>query len=338
MNPITPFDELWGTFAVDDHTRRHAFVAETILFDRLVIPKPPEDDPEQHATWINEGWQPDLLKTAIGILGKLAVTIPWDENLRNVWAGEYASRFGKRSKLAKNVSFDFQTIRSAPPDHPAMWTTRMVLADRMNTKADEELFRKLKNLDVDPAANIESVVGFGSYQDFRREIPVEGMRMEGPPAPAATIPENAFLFRWDFVVPEDRDATDAKLLERAVVLSQQSEFRESRRRFHNWRRRLIANQVDAQKARDEMSRCLAVCNQVSEQSAKRHRTLTALQVIAAAAPLADFIHPGVGALGGVAFGLGAIVADKLVPEPQIGERERVAALVYDSRAAFGWYS
>jgi hypothetical protein len=33
--------ELWGTFSVKDHLRERAFVAEVLLYDRLVIPRPP---------------------------------------------------------------------------------------------------------------------------------------------------------------------------------------------------------------------------------------------------------------------------------------------------------
>jgi hypothetical protein len=64
--------------------------------------------------------------------------------------------------------------------------------------------------------------------------------------------------------------------------------------------------------------------------------LTALQVAALTAPLADFALPGLGTVGGVAFGGGAFLADKLVPFLQAGARETIAAIVHDSREMFGW--
>jgi hypothetical protein len=39
MKPTKPYDELWGTFAVNDHKRKRALVAEVILFARLVVPE-----------------------------------------------------------------------------------------------------------------------------------------------------------------------------------------------------------------------------------------------------------------------------------------------------------
>lgn len=37
--------EQWGTFSVKDHLRSRAFVAEVILFDKLVIPRPATKQP-----------------------------------------------------------------------------------------------------------------------------------------------------------------------------------------------------------------------------------------------------------------------------------------------------
>ena len=49
-------DELWGTFSVRDHLRRRAFIADVLLYDRLVIPYPPDD--EQRREWRSEGVGP----------------------------------------------------------------------------------------------------------------------------------------------------------------------------------------------------------------------------------------------------------------------------------------
>jgi hypothetical protein len=209
----------------------------------------------------------------------------------------------------------------------------MVLADRINDKSDEALYRKIKCLDIDPTAEIEAVVGYGSYLKFSKEMPVD---VTHPAAPAE--PDTAFLVSWDFLVPEDSDLTDGQLLDRAAKLSRQSEFRESRRSFHEWRRKLIARKVTMAAARDEMARCLAIYNCIVASAHSRTRTRTALQVAAVAAPLADLAIPGLGLAGGVAFGLGAMLSERLLPVPAPGPREKIAALVHDSREAFGWYA
>jgi hypothetical protein len=41
--------ELWGTFSVRDHLEPRAFVADVLLYDRIVVPTLPDgDDP---ASW-----------------------------------------------------------------------------------------------------------------------------------------------------------------------------------------------------------------------------------------------------------------------------------------------
>ncbi len=39
--------EIWGTFSVQDHCQKRAFVSAVLLYDKLVVPVPPRDEPEQ---------------------------------------------------------------------------------------------------------------------------------------------------------------------------------------------------------------------------------------------------------------------------------------------------
>jgi hypothetical protein len=331
-------DELWGTFAVDDHLRRRAFVAEVILFDRLVLPQPPENESDEYTRWKELGWRSDRLNAAVNTLEDLAVPVPWDSQLRSNWKSEYTSlsveqRAAFRMNVAQGAQRDFHFVKTIPRDQPSKWVTREVLVDALNPEKDEALYRRIRAIaDIDPTADIEAVVGYGSFARFREEAPVDL-------TPSRVAPEKdpAFLFRWDFVVPEDSDLSDDELLKRAIKLSRNDEFRDSRRQFHDWRRRLIAKRVTIETARSEMDRCLAVYTDVISKANIRTRVLRALQVVAATAPLADLALPGLGMVGGVVFGVGALLAERFVPVPTIGAREKFAALVHDSREKFGWH-
>jgi hypothetical protein len=326
-----------GTFAVDDHLRQRAFVAETVLFDRLIVPCPPPNDEEQYAEWVAEGWKPERLKEKLAPLEDLAIAVPWGEELRKEWKSEYRSltpsaRASKRMMLASGAAFDAKNIKSAPADQPSKYLTRMVLANRLNEQADDVLVQKMRKIvGIDPATEIESVVGYGSYAKFQEEVPLEESQPSNPLGADA-----ALLVKWEFLVPEDSDLTDGELLKRAAALSRKSEFRDSRRQFHEWRRKLSARHVSVEVAVAEMNRCLTIYNEIIDKTRLRSRALSALQVAAVAAPLADLALPGAGMIGGVVLGAGAFVADKLIPVPQVGAREKIAALVHDSREAFGW--
>lgn len=325
---MSPNDELWGTFAVDDHLRPRAFVAETVLFDRLIVPQPPPDNHAQHLEWVQRGWDPDTLKTKLARLGDLAVEISWDDRLRMDWQNEY-NRLATRMNLAQGAAFDAKNIRLAPLNQESKHVTRMVLANHLSEKSDGDLYQQVRKIiGMDLTAETETVVGYNSYQKFSKEVPLVPTQ--------APVADGALLISWEFLVPEDGALTDDELLDRAVKLGHNNEFREARRQFHDWRRRLAAKRVSAQNALVEMNRCLSVYNDIVDKTRRRSRMLSALQVAAVAAPLLDLALPGAGIIGGVVLGSGAFLADKLVAVPEVGAREKIAALVHDSREAFGW--
>jgi hypothetical protein len=60
--------ELWGTFSVRDHLVDRAFVADVLLYDRLVIPTLPEHTPE---TGWPASWKLAKQRALLGDLGAL---------------------------------------------------------------------------------------------------------------------------------------------------------------------------------------------------------------------------------------------------------------------------
>jgi hypothetical protein len=339
MSSVSSPNELWGTFAVDDHLPRRAFVAETILFDRVVIPLPPKGNDAEHRDWVRAGWQPDRLLEIRKRLGALAVAVPWTEELRARWRAAYSSGAGRsaiQAQLGNSAAGDVSAIKSAPANVDPKYLTRSVLARKIAAPVDEiadrELVSEIQALDVDPAGTVEVVVGYGSLAKYR----ADGTASPGVIAQPAEVGPATLFVTWDFLVPEDSTLSDTDLLLKAVALSSKDEFRDARRRFHEWRRKLAANGASVAQARAEMNRCLAACNEITTKERRRTRCLTALQVVAAVAPLADFAHPGVGTGAGVLLSAASMVAGRAVPHYKVGERESVAALVHDSREAFGW--
>jgi hypothetical protein len=89
--------ERWGTFSVVDHHRPRAFVAEVLLYDRLVLPYPPDE--EQRSRWSGQQWKPDLLDAKLEILPEeMIIRAPWNEYT--------PERYKSRVAAAKGLSFD----------------------------------------------------------------------------------------------------------------------------------------------------------------------------------------------------------------------------------------
>jgi hypothetical protein len=84
--------ELWGTYSVRDHLRRRAFVADVLLYDRLVIPRPPTPEEERPqpgkitevTRWGQAKWKPGRLANLLDILreGDLIIEVPWAAQAR----------------------------------------------------------------------------------------------------------------------------------------------------------------------------------------------------------------------------------------------------------------
>jgi len=79
--------QVWGTFSVKDHCEPNAFVAEVMLYDRLVIPVPPDD--KERARWRESGWQPERLDKLLEILGDRAYVVNWDDERQKRWKARY---------------------------------------------------------------------------------------------------------------------------------------------------------------------------------------------------------------------------------------------------------
>jgi hypothetical protein len=168
------------------------------------------------------------------------VPVTWGEELRSKWRDQYgalspADRASLRAAMAQGSAFDFTNVRTSKHS-PATWLTRFVLVNKINhlvedprnDSTDEALLKTIRELDADPAANIDVVVGYETYAKFSEEV-----KLDVAAPIAETVDKTALLFRWDFVVPEEEsNITDEKYLETAIGLSDHDEFRASRREFH----------------------------------------------------------------------------------------------------------
>src|SRR5271168_359035 len=94
----------WGTYSVRDHIGSRAFVADVLLFDKLVIPRPATEQEllaeggqsageDQLEHWRRMKWKPDRQRELLDILGEfdLAIELPWGVQARQDWRTVYRS-------------------------------------------------------------------------------------------------------------------------------------------------------------------------------------------------------------------------------------------------------
>ncbi len=321
--------EVWGTFSVSDHLRKRPFVADVLLYDKLVIPVIPKNDETVRSRWLKQGWRPDDQERYLEILTEtnpnLVRTVPWDLRKNE----NFKSRFQRATGVAYEphnltTTRESLTTREVDPDQPEFHATRLVLEDYAR---DPETRSDIPNsVWVDPMA------AYPSYDTFAKDVTVRVNRKKLTSADTRL----AGLFGWEFVVPEEPKMSDLELLGVAAKLASDASFREKRRAFHDWRRRVIKEGITENTALEEMKTLVDEYKDVVRKSGLRTRILNGFTIAGIAASIAgSFAVPAVGLVGAF-LGVGRLGVEKWMPDSEPSTDQRAAAMFHDARKKFGW--
>jgi hypothetical protein len=324
---------LWGTFSVVDHKRRRPFIADVLLYDRLVVPVP--NGPNEVERWRGIHRDPDLQNRLLGIVGDLVVKVPWSLQLHDAWARRYAdentsddnSEISVRDDVAEAVESDANNIEMArrnisafggqgllanDPDDPAFMVTRMVLADEIGSRKDHALLAGLPRTD-----EVKAVVAYSSYSRFKGSRGTLTREPEAGGQPVST-------FGWPFFVPSGSNRTDDDLLREAVELAHADEIGEWRAAVQRWQRDAFMEGKSDVEARAEMEELMRQYAAVARKRKIRVRSRWAFAVSAAAAGAAPVAFPPLG-IPAALFGLGA-----LLPSGNMPGNLKVAAMFHEA--------
>ena len=200
--------ELWGTFSVRDHLEPRAFVADVLLYDRLVIPTLP--DGRSESEW-PRSWNLAKQKSLLRDLGELAIAIPWDNERRQTWQDRFDSaqdevRRKARTAFSEAVGRDVERARQAQKTDLPYYVTRETLQDAANHAADDKLFKKLRaTRRAQPGSQLEVVCAYPSFERFAVDVP----SVSGAP-PLKPFASPGQVFGWTFFVPESDDTSESE--------------------------------------------------------------------------------------------------------------------------------
>jgi hypothetical protein len=209
--------ETWGAFSVTDHLEPKAFVADLLLYDRLVIPVP---EGEERERWEELGRKPKVLDRKLEILeggpakrrsrssSSLVQRVPWTSQLR--------------AQLDKNYPDERRSAREGMiSDAEAATADRVIVADWMKSAAETP----------------DIVAAYTSYEAVHDDLKL-GVK---PPSNGLSTPNDPFtgVIGWKFFVPEDSTLNDDELLDKVVELVHRKKFRQARGDFYAWRREAI---------------------------------------------------------------------------------------------------
>ena len=143
---------------------------------------------------------------------------------------------------------------------------------------------------------------------------------------------------WEFVVPEDSKMGDLELLKKAAELAVDGEFREKRRKFHDWRRKALTEGINDRAALEDMSTLVAEYSKAIKIADIKTKVAYAFAVAGFGLGVVGslgFVPAGMG-VGGAFAGLGAFALDKWVPGKEPTQEQSAAAMFHDARKWFGW--
>jgi hypothetical protein len=79
--------EIWAAYSVRDHLEPGAFLADVVMYDKLVVPVP-SDEPGERERWEKQ-WEPARQERLLVALGDRVRTVPWDAARRQRWGEAY---------------------------------------------------------------------------------------------------------------------------------------------------------------------------------------------------------------------------------------------------------
>jgi hypothetical protein len=299
--------EYWATYSVKDHLAERAFVADVMLYDRIVVPHPPDE--AERARWAKNGWDPDRLDRLLEILGP-------DRSRAIPWEGYYKEAWQDRMQAADHLNRDaFQATRDVLTSDLPPYVT--------GVRAD------LAYPDTDAlTANTGLRAPTESPEDGIAQLAaILGKRLLVPVAESYPDPEGA--------------------LRRAVALSDDGDFRRKRKAYYRWQREFLEDcarldtiwdNLDRQqviaKAFEEMQDLVAD----EERALRLHKiklsALFALTVAGTGLTLAGGGPVTSVGLAGAFVSVGSFLVDKLLaPEP---DKPAPAAFVTSARRHFDW--
>ena len=332
--------QLWGAHSVADHCVARAYVTDVILYDRIVVPVPPHDEPDEIKRWQAQ-WDPERQGTLLAALGDFAHRIEWSSELRDEWSslrpsspeedqdGENEGRgdvagyltldpfaatravvAGRlRSQLPGNEDARVLSVYGTPDAFDRTWrvtaTFPFLTRKTIVSRADDDF--DVEELDAEREAELRSRHDLASVLVSNFAIPTDDRRRRQPDT-----------------------GKDVELLKRALELTSDQDVGEKRRQFHEWVAEFDATQLPERRKVKEFGELLAAYNESVKKKAKRTWINRAIMVLRGASSGANILVPGAGAAGTGVAAIGTAAARPLMPGEWTPRNRGAAALISEA--------
>jgi hypothetical protein len=331
---------LWGCYSVADHLEHRAFVADLLLYDRLVVPVPSDDD---MARW-EERWDPERQARLLEILGGFVERVEWSGQLREQFELAWSTRDAADQIASLNEYAEALEVAPEEPwDYYYYSTSRVVLTEHMARKVLKELRKE--------RGDVRAVAVYAKPDRFDREWELTGtppfLRRVTRPRPGVLreVADPAPLDRQDLakvvitrlVVP-DEGKSDEEVLKRTVDLISRDEVPKRRAAFHGLLASLQAEGLRDDTVVGEIQDLLDAFNESIRRHSTAWRMRTAVQLVTTGISVAALWAPPVGLATGPVAAIGETAVRRRLErsEDQATKAELDAvALLAEAQLALG---
>ncbi|HEV2447663.1 MAG TPA: hypothetical protein VGS58_17150 [Candidatus Sulfopaludibacter sp.] len=235
----TEFNQLWGTFSVRDHMKPGAFRAEALLYDRLVIPTPPKNQPAEWDRWKKHNWDPVRQSKILDCLAGLAEPVEWTGPWQTQWEQNWNdARRGVTEQVARELGY--------------FWTGKGLL-------------------EVVPA-HAKGIVAASSYATLSEVRSDLGIRRTKPKwkLPPGLI---SVAIGRKLLVPQHPKFDELDLLREAADVARDPEFQKKRAAYNQWVQKFLDEEgmTDAVSVREAVRQMDALLD--AQQSLVRNKKL-----------------------------------------------------------------
>jgi hypothetical protein len=288
---------LWGCYSVADHLEPRAFVADLLLYDRLVVPVPAPDDV---ARW-EEHWDPGRQQRLLKILGGLAERVEWSAPLRE----QFHELLPEDAPPPTDAALD---IDESNPDPARPYElTRRIIGEQLRKKVVQAKDVRGVAVYAKPDQFDREWQFSKSFPFIRRTTRVEpGVLREAADPLPADQQQLAKVVVTRLIVPDDGQ-DDEEVLKRTVELVSRDDVATKREAFHQ----LIAS-LDAQGLQDEtivgeVSDYLDGLNESVRRHTKAQKARLAVQFVTAAEGAAALWAPPIALAAGPSAAAGEAI-------------------------------
>jgi hypothetical protein len=225
----------WAAFSVKAHRDLGSLAADLLLYDKLILPVPEDDD--EFDRWVKNRWNPEEIATTVVKGAGRILPVPWTAQLR----AQFDEGWKHLRKLGDEVAYGYTGLIYASSQ--AAW---------------QEIYKSVYT-DEKPARKPALFAGYQSAEEAKAELALEfldqeaGARRRNPERlPGGRPVDHLVAVQIQRLVHEPAVEDPNEAFDAAVSLVENPAFQQARQGLFDWEDRIFVDDWSMEDAQSEL--------------------------------------------------------------------------------------